>query len=159
MESQNLELGNLIKQVETKPFLDQKLGTSGLRKKVTVFQIKHYLENFVQSILNILSPLEDKVLVLGSVARYILTSRAIDGASNKAQGLRAYFDDGSRVVYSLSGTGTEGATLRVYLEQYTQQNAKLQYLVGMELAQLAAASCDIIKLASFTGLEKPTLSN
>ena len=42
----------------------------------------------------------------------------VDGSRSAHQGIRIGFDDGSRIVFRLSGTGTEGATLRVYLERY-----------------------------------------
>jgi len=59
-----------ISTIATTPFAGQKAGTSGLRKKVTVFQQAHYLENFVQSIFNVLSTTEKQVLVLGGDGRY-----------------------------------------------------------------------------------------
>lgn len=60
----------LISTVSTQAFLDQKPGTSGLRKKVTVFQQPHYLENFVQSIFDSLTIPQDATLVLGGDGRY-----------------------------------------------------------------------------------------
>lgn len=59
-----------IKTVPTKPFEGQRPGTSGLRKKVTVFEQPHYLENFVQSIFDSLEDFQGKTLVIGGDGRY-----------------------------------------------------------------------------------------
>ena len=59
-----------IERIETTPFTDQRPGTSGLRKKVRVFQEPHYLENFVQSLFDVVKPEPGAVLVVGGDGRY-----------------------------------------------------------------------------------------
>ncbi len=59
-----------ITAVKTKPFMDQKTGTSGLRKKVSVFRQPGYIENFVQSVFDCLEGFEGKTLVIGGDGRY-----------------------------------------------------------------------------------------
>ncbi|MCO5072661.1 MAG: alpha-D-glucose phosphate-specific phosphoglucomutase, partial [Rhizobiaceae bacterium] len=61
----------MIRTVKTTPFDDQKPGTSGLRKKVPVFQQEHYAENFIQSIFNALEGFKGKTLVIGGDGRYL----------------------------------------------------------------------------------------
>ena len=59
-----------ISKIETKAYSDQKPGTSGLRKKVSVFQQRHYLENFVQSVFHTAPELKGSLLILGGDGRY-----------------------------------------------------------------------------------------
>ncbi|MGL4197218.1 MAG: alpha-D-glucose phosphate-specific phosphoglucomutase, partial [Allorhizobium sp.] len=60
----------MISTVSTKPYADQKPGTSGLRKKVPVFQQENYAENFIQAIFDSLEGFEGQTLVIGGDGRY-----------------------------------------------------------------------------------------
>lgn len=59
-----------IRTIKTEPFSDQRPGTSGLRKKVNIFQKSGYLENFVQSVFDVLDDFQGKTLVVGGDGRY-----------------------------------------------------------------------------------------
>ena len=60
----------MIRTVATTPYDDQKPGTSGLRKKVPVFQQPNYAENFIQSVFDSLEGFKGKTLVIGGDGRY-----------------------------------------------------------------------------------------
>ena len=79
----------------------------------------------------------------------------IDGSRTTGQGLRLLFEDGSRIVYRLSGTGTAGATLRVYIERYEPDVAKQDLDTQVVLADLIALSRDLAGIESRTGRKVP----
>lgn len=79
----------------------------------------------------------------------------VDGSVSDHQGVRILFEDGSRIVYRLSGTGTSGATLRIYLERY-QADPALQGISTTEaLAGLAVAATRLAEVVAHTGREAP----
>lgn len=78
-----------------------------------------------------------------------------DGSVSARQGIRLLFDGGSRVVFRLSGTGTSGATLRVYLERYEPAGGALDADTGEMLADLVAAADEIAGIARHTGRTAP----
>jgi phosphoglucomutase len=79
----------------------------------------------------------------------------VDGSVSTKQGVRVIFADGSRIVLRLSGTGTEGATLRVYLERYVAGPDGLDRDAQQALAPVIAAAHDLAGIAGFTGKAKP----
>ncbi|RVC77737.1 alpha-D-glucose phosphate-specific phosphoglucomutase [Mesorhizobium sp. M4A.F.Ca.ET.022.05.2.1] len=81
----------------------------------------------------------------------------VDGSVSKNQGIRILFEGGSRVVFRLSGTGTSGATLRVYIERYEPDQARHDLDTQEALADLIAAADDIAGIKSHTGRDKPSV--
>ena len=79
----------------------------------------------------------------------------VDGSLSANQGLRVLFEGGSRVVFRLSGTGTEGATLRVYLERYEPVGGALDEATPAMLADLIAAAETIAGIARHIGRDAP----
>ena len=81
----------------------------------------------------------------------------VDGSISRNQGIRIGFENGSRIIFRLSGTGTVGATLRIYVEKYETDTNKhnqdaQQALSG--LIELAEQFCEVKKR---TGMSKPTV--
>jgi phosphoglucomutase len=79
----------------------------------------------------------------------------VDNSTSSNQGIRVLFEGGSRIVFRLSGTGTEGATLRVYLERFEPSGGKLDEPVPAMLADLVAAADAIAGIARHTGRTSP----
>jgi len=76
---------------------------------------------------------------------------AVDNSVSSNQGIRILFTNGARIVYRLSGTGTEGATLRVYIEQPEADAEKLEQDPQQSLAELIKLSATIAEIEKFTG--------
>ncbi len=81
----------------------------------------------------------------------------IDGSISTNQGIRILFVDGSRIVFRLSGTGTEGATLRVYLEAYEPNSANHHLDAQVALAEMIKIAQQISELSQRTGRDTPTV--
>lgn len=81
----------------------------------------------------------------------------VDGSVSQGQGIRILFVDGSRIVFRLSGTGTEGATLRIYLESYEPDVSKHRLDAQQALATLISIALGISELRQRTGRERPTV--
>lgn len=81
----------------------------------------------------------------------------VDGSVSANQGIRILFACGSRIVIRLSGTGTEGATIRIYLEAFTEDLAQQQRDAQDALADLILVSHHITQLPQLTGRQQPTV--
>ncbi len=81
----------------------------------------------------------------------------VDGSFSSKQGIRILFTDGSRIIFRLSGTGTEGATIRIYLEAF-EPNITQHHLDAQDaLAALIAIAMELSNLRGLTGREMPTV--
>ncbi|MGB3538588.1 MAG: alpha-D-glucose phosphate-specific phosphoglucomutase [Mesorhizobium sp.] len=81
----------------------------------------------------------------------------VDHSVSEHQGIRVLFKGGSRVVFRLSGTGTSGATLRVYIERYEPDKTRHDLETQAALADLIAAADDIAGIHSHTGRARPSV--
>ncbi|KAK1320978.1 hypothetical protein QJS10_CPA03g02020 [Acorus calamus] len=81
----------------------------------------------------------------------------IDGSVASKQGIRFVFSDGSRIIFRLSGTGSSGATVRIYVEQFEPNVSKHDVDAQTALKPLIDMALSISKLKEFTGREKPTV--
>ena len=81
----------------------------------------------------------------------------IDHSVSQKQGIRIGFTDGSRIVFRLSGTGTKGATLRLYVESYEPDAAKHDIDTQEALGELIQIADQVAKIKELTGFDKPTV--
>jgi phosphoglucomutase len=81
----------------------------------------------------------------------------VDGTVARQQGVRIVMTDGSRVVFRLSGTGTEGATLRVYLERYEADPTQHHLPTQQALAGLIAVAEHVAGISAYTGRAAPSV--
>ena len=81
----------------------------------------------------------------------------VDHSVSKNQGLRIGFEDGSRIIFRLSGTGTEGATLRVYIEAYESDPDMLGQNTQQALSKLINLADNLAGITTLTGRTEPTV--
>jgi phosphoglucomutase len=81
----------------------------------------------------------------------------IDNSVTEGQGLRLLLEDDSRVVIRLSGTGTKGATIRVYLESYVPSSGDLNQDPQIALGEMIRAINDLAEIEQRTGMKQPTV--
>ena len=79
----------------------------------------------------------------------------VDGSISRNQGLRILFHGGARIVYRLSGTGTEGATLRIYIESHEADTTRQSENPQQALSGLIQIASDVAAIAKFTGRNAP----
>ena len=81
----------------------------------------------------------------------------VDGSVSQQQGVRVILTDGSRVVFRLSGTGTEGATLRLYLERHEPDVQRHDIDAQVALQPLVALAEALAHIRTITGMAGPTV--
>ena len=81
----------------------------------------------------------------------------VDGSDTMKQGIRILFEGGSRIVYRLSGTGTVGATLRVYIERYEPPEGDLGQDAQKALAEFIGLSRSLAQIEPRTGRKEPSV--
>ncbi len=81
----------------------------------------------------------------------------VDQSVTQGQGLRILLEDGSRVVVRLSGTGTKGATIRVYLESYVPSSGDLHQDPQIALAEMISSINSLAEIQQRTGMDRPTV--
>jgi len=92
-----------------------------------------------------------------SVADDFSYTDPVDGSVATKQGIRFLMSDGSRIIFRLSGTAGSGATVRMYIEQYEKDAAKLDMKVSEALEDLIKIALELCDIKTFCGTETPTV--
>mmetsp|Transcript_1161 Transcript_1161/g.1919 ORF Transcript_1161/g.1919 Transcript_1161/m.1919 type:complete len:201 (-) Transcript_1161:135-737(-) len=81
----------------------------------------------------------------------------VDGSVSKNQGIRFILDDGSRIIFRLSGTGVSGATIRLYIEKYEPPSGNLRQNALEVIKPLAAVAISVSQMEVLTGRDAPSV--
>ena len=81
----------------------------------------------------------------------------VDGSFSQHQGIRFLFEDGSRIIFRLSGTGSVGATIRLYIEQYVSDSSKHTQETADALKTLVTIALGLSDMEANTGRKEPTV--
>ena len=132
----------------------EEVSSEGAQKLVDALN-KHISE---QSLLNLsyTSKATGEEFKISSVTNFDYTD-PIDGSVSKNQGQIVRFADGSRVVFRLSGTGSQGATVRMYVEKYTKDEKQFAQETSEGLKGLIEVALEISNLVGYLEREKPTV--
>lgn len=108
--------------------------------------------------------IEKKELVNKTVGQFTIAAAddfeyldPIDGSVSKKQGVRVIFKDGSRIVIRLSGTGSQGATVRLYVEKYSNDSSEYTKDTQAALKPLIDVALELSQLERYTGRKEPTV--
>lgn len=108
--------------------------------------------------------IEKKELVNKTVGQFTIATAddfeyldPIDGSVSKKQGIRIIFKDGSRIVIRLSGTGSQGATVRLYVEKYSNDSSEYTKDTQAALKPLIDVALELSQLERYTGRKEPTV--
>lgn len=102
-------------------------------------------------------PLDDEFDVLVTTADDFSYKDPVDGSLATGQGLRFVFEDGSRVIFRLSGTGSAGATIRLYVEKYEPDPAAQSIDAQAALRPFIDVALKVSRLTEFTGRREPSV--
>lgn len=91
----------------------------------------------------------------GNTADIFEYTDPVDGSVSKNQGLRFMYKDGSRFVFRQSGTGSSGATIRLYLESYNKDNTELD--TAEALKDLVSTALEYSEIHRVSGRDGPTV--
>jgi len=91
------------------------------------------------------------------VADDFMYTDPVDQSVATKQGVRFLMEDGSRVIFRLSGTAGSGATVRMYIEQYQSDKNKLDSKVSDALKELVKVALELCDIKTFCGTETPTV--
>ena len=153
---------NLIAKKDTsvQSILDEHWATYGRN-----YYVRHdYEEVESDKAKTVMDQLEAKLpILIGSQLRGLEVSYAdnfaytdpIDNSVSSQQGLRIGFSDGARLVFRLSGTGTQGATIRVYIERYEPDITKQHLLNEEALSELVTIAAEVSQIEAITGRKAP----